>query len=69
MKAPGFFRDPNTGRLMKAEDFIRRERREWGEAFATFGKELFGFGKQQGKAAIRISEDELKVLLGAKRRR
>lgn len=69
MKAPGFLRDAKTGKLMKAEDFIKRERKEWGEAFTTFGKELLGFGKQQGKAAIQITEEELKILIGTKKRR
>lgn len=69
MKIPDFIRDPETGRLMKAEDFIRRERKEWGDAFSIFGKELLGFGKQQGKATIEVTEDELKILLRAKKRR
>lgn len=69
MKAPGFFCDPKTGRVMKAKDFIERERKEWKEAFRSVGKELFGFGSQQTKAAIKLTGDELKILMGAKRRR
>lgn len=69
MKVPGFIRDQRTGRLMKAEDFIRREKKEWGGALKTFAKEWLEFGNSQRKATIKVTEEELKILLGAKRRR
>ncbi len=68
-----YFSDPKTGRLMKAEDFLRRERKEWGQAFGAVAKELFSFSKKQGKNFVVTSEADLKKLLGSahdfKRRR
>jgi len=38
----GYIRDPKTGRVMKAGDFLKRENVEWGNALTQVGKELFG---------------------------
>ena len=38
----GFLTDPKTGKIMKAEDFIRRERKEWGAALGVFAREILG---------------------------
>ncbi len=61
----GFLTNPKTGRIMAPEDLFKREVKEWGEAFGTFGRELFGAGKTGGKKMFVTSEAELRKMLGS----
>ena len=42
----GFLTNPKTGKRMTADEFIQREKKEWGEALKTFGKEIAGVGRK-----------------------
>ncbi|MCP4284803.1 MAG: hypothetical protein GY792_10180 [Gammaproteobacteria bacterium] len=61
----GYLTDPKTGKRMKAEDFVKRERKEWGQALGVFAKECFGAGKSGGKKLLIATEKDLIKMLGS----
>jgi hypothetical protein len=61
----GFFTDPKTGKMMDAEKFIKREKKEWGDALGTFAKECIGAGTKQRDAMFLTSEADLKKMMGS----
>ncbi len=61
----GYLTDPKTGKRMSAEDFLRRERKEWGQAFGIFAKELCGSGKSAGEKMLIATEKDLIKILGS----
>ena len=61
----GFLTDPKTGKIMDADDFLKREKKEWGDALGTFAKECFGAGKKQRDAMFLTSDAELRKMMGS----
>ena len=61
----GFLTDPKTGRRMNADQFIAREKKEWGEALGVFAKECLGFGAKQGVDFFVTTEGEIRKMLNS----
>lgn len=63
----GYLTDTKTGKRLNAEDFLKREKKEWGEALGTFAKECLGAGKETTNSLFATSERELRrILRGAR---
>jgi len=60
-----YFSDPKTGKLMKAEDFLKREKKEWGQALGTLFKECVGHGKSGGEQMLITTDKELRKMMGS----
>ena len=65
----GFLTDPKTGKRMNADQFIQREKKEWGDAFKTFGKELLVAGRKSGRNFLQDLDTDLSEIIQDHRRR
>ncbi|MFY0609962.1 MAG: hypothetical protein JXQ99_00440 [Hyphomicrobiaceae bacterium] len=65
----GFLTDPKTGKRMNADQFIQREKKEWGDAFKTFGKELLQAGDKSGRSFLGSLDKDLAEIIQDHRKR
>ena len=65
----GFLTNPKTGKRMTPDELIRRETKEWGEAFETFAKEIVGVGRKSGRTLLSNLDKELIELIKDQRQR
>jgi hypothetical protein len=65
----GFLTNPKTGKRMTADEFIQREKKEWGEALKTFAKEIAGVGRKSGRTLLSNLDKEFIELIKDQRKR
>jgi hypothetical protein len=55
----GFLTNPKTGKGMTADELIEREKKEWGDAFKIFAKELLSSGDKSGMRFLATLDKDL----------